>query len=61
MDSDPDFDRYDSSNIREAHKTAVQILNLLTAASTPLPASLPKSLIHSQTTPTPSASFKLPK
>ena len=36
MDSNPDFDRYDRSNIREAHKTAVQILNSLTAASTSL-------------------------
>ena len=60
MDSDPDFHRYDHFNICEAHKTAVQILNSLTAASTQLLASPPNSLIHFQTTSPPSASFKPP-
>ena len=49
MESDSDFHRYDRSNIREAHRTTVQILNSLTAASTPLPTSPPTGLIQPQT------------
>ena len=61
MNSNPDFSLYDHSNLRAVHKIAMQILNSHTAVSTPLPASPPNSLIHTQTTQPPSASFKSPK
>ena len=60
MNSNPDFSLYDRSNLPAVHKIAMQILNSHTAASIPLPASPPKSLIHTQTTQPPSASFKPP-
>ena len=61
MKTDRDFLKYDRSKLKLAHNQARQILNAHTAASTPLPASPPNSLIHSQPTPPPSASFKIPK
>ena len=61
MKSNMDFLLYDLSNLRTVNKTALQILNSHAAVSTPLPASPPNSLIHTQTTPPPSASLKPPK
>ena len=56
-----DFFLYDRSNLRAAHVTVKQLLASHITASTPLPDSLHNSLIHSQPTPPPSASFKPPK
>ena len=56
-----DFFLYDHSNLRTAYVTVKQLINSQITGSTPLPASLPKELIHSQPTPLPSASFKPPK
>ena len=58
LNSDPDFMLYVCSNLRAAHKLAVQILTSIATASTPLPASPTNSLLHTQP---PSASFKSPK
>ena len=55
------FSLYDFSNLHATHKITMQILNSNSATSTPLPATLPNSLIHTQTTPPPSASFKPPQ
>ena len=56
-----DFFLYDRSNLRAAHVTVKQLLASHITASTPLPDSPHNSLIHSQPTPPPSASFKPPK
>ena len=61
MRNDLDFLKYDRSELKLTHKQAQQILNAHTAASTPILASPPNGLTHSQPTPPPSASFKPPK
>ena len=61
MSYNPDFSLYDCSNLCIVHKITMQILNSHAPASTPLPVSPPNSLVHTQTTPPPSVSFKPPK